>query len=110
MIGDQFNLRGDRNATLFGRPEHHTMRILSVTLLSLLSSLIPLILRENLLNVSDAHMALPRVDFQDIYQRGIAVFGQVELSADRQTLSIAFDIKDGVNQIHVPVASDNNLF
>ena len=67
-----------------------------------------LIQQKDLLNVSDAHMALPGVDFQNIYRRGIAVFDQVELSADRRILRVAFDIKDGVDQIRVLVASDNN--
>ena len=70
--------------------------------------IIALILQKDLLNVSDAHMALPGVDFQNIYRRGIAVFDQVELSADRRILRVAFDIKDGVDQIRVLVASDNN--
>lgn len=71
--------------------------------------IVALILQKDLLNASDDHLALPGVDFQNIFRRGINSFDQVELSTDRRTLRIAFDLKDGVDQIRVLVASDNNL-
>lgn len=71
--------------------------------------IVALILQKDLLNASDDHLALPGVDFQNIFRRGINAFDQVELSTDRRTLRIAFDLKDGVDQIRVLVASDNNL-
>ena len=71
--------------------------------------IVALILQKELLDASDKLMALPDVDFQNIFRRGINVFDQVELSADRRTLRIAFDLKDGVDQIRVLVASDTGL-
>ncbi len=70
--------------------------------------IVALILQKDLLDDSDRLLALPEIDFRNIFRRGINESDVVTLSADRRVLKIAVDIKNGVDQIRVLVASDNN--
>lgn len=71
--------------------------------------IVALILQKDLLNASDAQLALPATDFRNIFRRGINDTDVVTLSPDRRVLRVAWNVKNGVDQIRVLVASDNNL-
>jgi hypothetical protein len=71
--------------------------------------IVALILQENLLDASDTQLALPATDFRNIFRRGINVADVITLSPDRRVLRVALDVKNGVDQIRVLVAADNNL-
>lgn len=71
--------------------------------------IVALILQKELLNSSDAQLALPATDFRNIFRRGINDADVVTLSPDRRVLHVDFDVKNGVDQIRVLVATDNNL-
>ncbi|MDG1895379.1 MAG: hypothetical protein P8J37_10755, partial [Fuerstiella sp.] len=71
--------------------------------------IVALILQENLLDASDTQLALPATDFRNIFRRGINVADVITLSPDRCVLRVALDVKNGVDQIRVLVAADNNL-
>ncbi len=70
--------------------------------------IVALILQKDLLDSSDAHLALPATDFRNIFRRGINDADVVTLSPDRRVLRVALNVKNGVDQIRVLVASDNN--
>ena len=53
-------------------------------------------------------LTLPAIDFREIIRRRINDSDVVTLSPDRRVLHVAFDVKNGVDQIRVLVASDNN--
>lgn len=71
--------------------------------------IVALILQKDLLDSSDAELALPGTDFRNIFRRGINDADVVTLSADRRVLRVALNVKNGVDQIRVLVAADNNL-
>ena len=71
--------------------------------------IVALILQKGLLDSSDAHLALPATDFRNIFRRGINDADVVTLSPDRRVLRVALNVKNGVDQIRVLVATDNNL-
>ena len=71
--------------------------------------IVALILQKDLLDSSDAQLALPETDFRDIFRRGINDADVVTLSPDRRVLRVALNVKNGVDQIRVLVATDNNL-
>jgi hypothetical protein len=70
--------------------------------------IVALVMQKELLDVSDPILALPGVDFRNIFRRGINSGDEVTLSPDRRTLRIAFELLDGVDQIRVLVASDSD--
>jgi hypothetical protein len=61
------------------------------------------------LDSSDAELALPTTDFRNIFRRGINDADVVALSPDRRVLRVALNVKNGVDQIRVLVAADNDL-
>ena len=67
-----------------------------------------MILQKDLLDASDTLLALPTTNFRNIFRRGINDADVVTLSPDRRVLRVDFDVKNGVDQIRVLVASDNN--
>ena len=69
--------------------------------------IVALILQKDLLDDSDALLSLPTINFHNIFRRGINDADVVTLSPDRHVLHVAFDVKNGVDQIRVLVASDN---
>ncbi|TWT84950.1 FecR protein [Planctomycetes bacterium CA13] len=71
--------------------------------------IVALILQKDLLDSSDAQLALPATDFRKIFRRGINDADVITLSADRRVLHVALNVKNGVDQIRVLVASDNNF-
>ncbi len=71
--------------------------------------IVALILQKDLLDSSDAQLALPETDFRNIFRRGINDADVVTLSPDRRVLHVALNVKNGVDQIRVLVATDNNL-
>ena len=71
-------------------------------------SIVGVILQKNLLDSSDAQLALPDTDFRDIFRRGINTDDVITLSADRRVLHVSFNVSDGVDQIRVLVAADNS--
>ena len=71
--------------------------------------IVALILQKDLLDISDAQLALPATDFRNIFRRGINDADVVTLSPDRRVLRVALNVKNGVDQIRVLVASDNNF-
>jgi hypothetical protein len=71
--------------------------------------IVALILQKDLLDISDAQLALPATDFRNIFRRGINDADVVTLSPDRRVLRVALNVKNGVDQIRVLVATDNNL-
>jgi hypothetical protein len=71
--------------------------------------IVALILQKDLLVSSDAKLALPETDFRDIFRRGINDADVVTLSPDRRVLRVTLNVKNGVDQIRVLVAADNNL-
>lgn len=70
--------------------------------------IVALILQKDLLDSSDALLALTATDFRDIFRRGINDTDVVTLSPDRRVLRVALNVKNGVDQIRVLVAADNN--
>ncbi|MBQ12757.1 MAG: hypothetical protein CMJ45_14560 [Planctomyces sp.] len=70
--------------------------------------IVALILQKDLLDISDVQLALPATDFHNIFRRGINEADVVTLSPDRRVLRVALNVKNGVDQIRVLVASDNN--
>ncbi len=64
-----------------------------------------LLFRALMLDESDAMLGLPAADFGDIFRRGINASDEVSLSIDRRTLTVSFDVINGVDQIRVVVAS-----
>ncbi|MEL6109927.1 MAG: FecR domain-containing protein [Planctomycetota bacterium] len=68
--------------------------------------IIALILQKDLLDASDAMLALPETEFDDIFRRGINASDAVTLSDDRQVLQVSFSVGNGVDQIRVLVATD----
>lgn len=68
--------------------------------------IVALILQKDLLDSSDAHLALPATDFRNIFRRGINDADVVTLSPDRRVLRVALNVKNGVDQIRVLVSSD----
>ena len=71
--------------------------------------IVALILQKDLLDASDAQLALPGTNFRDIFRRGINDADMVGLSLDRRVLRVAFNVTNGVDQIRVLVATDDNL-
>jgi hypothetical protein len=71
--------------------------------------IVALILQKDLLDSSDAQLALPATDFRNIFRRGINDADVVVLSPDRRVLRVALNVKNGVDQIRVLVATDNNF-
>jgi len=71
--------------------------------------IVALILQKDLLDSSDAELALPTTDFRNIFRRGINDADVVALSPDRRVLRVALNVKNGVDQIRVLVAADNDL-
>ncbi|MCH2204074.1 MAG: FecR family protein [Fuerstiella sp.] len=71
--------------------------------------IVALILQTELLESSDAKLALPATEFRNIFRRGINDADMVALSPDRRVLRVTLNIKNGVDQIRVLVANDNNL-
>jgi hypothetical protein len=69
--------------------------------------IVALILQKDLLDFSDMQLALPATDFRKIFRRGINDADVITLSADRRVLHVALNVKNGVDQIRVLVASDN---
>ena len=65
-----------------------------------------LMFRALMLDESDAMLGLPAADFGDIFRRGINASDEVSLSIDRRTLTVSFDVINGVDQIRVLVASN----
>lgn len=65
-----------------------------------------LLFRAAMLDESDAMLGLPAADFGGVFRRGINASDEVSLSADRRTLTVSFDVLDGVDQIRVLVASN----
>ena len=65
--------------------------------------IVALILQKDLLDSSDAQLALPETNFRDIFRRGINDADVVTLSPDRCVLRVALDVKNGVDQIRVLV-------
>jgi hypothetical protein len=70
--------------------------------------IVALVLQRNLLDASDPLLALPGVDFGQIFRRGINHGDEVTLSPDRRTVRISLELSDGVDQIRVLVASDSD--
>ncbi|MFP6763001.1 MAG: FecR domain-containing protein, partial [Planctomycetaceae bacterium] len=70
--------------------------------------IVALILQKDLLDASDTLLALPTASFRNICRRGINDADVVTLNPDRRVLRVAFDVKNGVDQIRVLVASDHN--
>jgi len=70
--------------------------------------IVALILQAELLDSSDAKLALPATDFRNIFRRGINDADVVALSPDRRVLRVTLNVKNGVDQIRVLVATDNN--
>ena len=70
--------------------------------------IVGVILQKDLLDSSDAQLALPVTDFRDIFRRGINTDDVITLSADRRMLHVSLKVSDGVDQIRVLVAADNN--
>lgn len=70
--------------------------------------IVALILQKDLLDASDTALALPGIDFDGIFRRGINTADEVTLSSNRRTLHITFDLLNGVDQIRVLVASAHN--
>ncbi|MEM9367861.1 MAG: FecR domain-containing protein [Planctomycetota bacterium] len=71
--------------------------------------IVALILQKDLLDASDALLALPETDLQGIFRRGINATDVVTLSDNRRVLHVALNVANGVDQIRVLVASDNTL-
>ncbi|MCP4839737.1 MAG: FecR domain-containing protein [Planctomycetes bacterium] len=71
--------------------------------------IVALILQKDLLDSSDARLALPDTDFSNVFRRGINDADVVALSSDRRVLRVDLNIKNGVDQIRVLVATDDNL-
>lgn len=71
--------------------------------------IVALILQKDLLDSSDAELALPTTDVRNIFRRGINNTDVVALSPDRRVLRVDFNVKNGVDQIRVLVAADSNL-
>ncbi|PHR90435.1 MAG: hypothetical protein COA78_35320 [Blastopirellula sp.] len=71
--------------------------------------IVALILQKDLLDSSDSHLVLPATDFRNIFRRGINDADEVTLSPDRRVLRVTLNVKNGVDQIRVLVATDNNL-
>lgn len=65
-----------------------------------------LLFRAAMLDESDAMMGLPSADFGGVFRRGINDSDEVSLSTDRRTLTVTFDVINGVDQIRVLVASN----
>lgn len=70
--------------------------------------IVALILQAELLDSSDAKLALPATNFRNIFRRGINDADVVALSPDRRVLRVTLNVKNGVDQIRVLVATDNN--
>jgi len=70
--------------------------------------IVALILQKDLLDASDTLLALPTTNFRNIFRRGINDADVVTLSPDRRVLRVSCDVTNGVDQIRVLVASDNN--
>ena len=70
--------------------------------------IVALILQKDLLDSSDAQLALPESDFRDIFRRGINTDDVIALSPDRRVLHVALNVSDGVDQIRVLVSSNDN--
>ena len=70
--------------------------------------IVALILQAELLDSSDAKLALPATEFRNIFRRGINDADVVALSPDRRVLRVTLNVKNGVDQIRVLVATDNN--
>ncbi len=68
-----------------------------------------LLFRKAMLDESDALLGLPAADFGGVFRRGINADDEVSLSADRRTLTVAFDVLNGVDQIRVLVESDPSV-
>ncbi len=65
-----------------------------------------LLFRAGMLDESDALLGLPSADFGGVFRRGINASDEVSLSTDRRTLTVSFDVLNGVDQIRVLVASN----
>jgi hypothetical protein len=67
---------------------------------------IGLLFRAAMLDESDLLLGLPKVEFGGVYRRGINAGDEVTLSKDRRTLTVSFNVINGVDQIRVLVASN----
>jgi hypothetical protein len=65
-----------------------------------------ILFRVTMLDESDTLLGLPSADFGGVYRRGINAGDEVSLAADRHTLTVSFDVLNGVDQIRVLVASN----
>lgn len=70
--------------------------------------IVGLIMQKELLDDSDRLLALPEIDFGSTFRRGLNVNDVVTLSEDRHVLKVGFNVTNGVDQIRVLLASDNN--
>ncbi len=70
---------------------------------------IGLLFRATMLDESDRLLGLPKAEFGGVYRRGINAGDEVTLSKDRRTLTISFDVFNGVDQIRVLVASNPSV-
>jgi hypothetical protein len=65
-----------------------------------------LLFRAKMLDESDTLLGLPSADFGGVYRRGINAGDEVSLEEDRRTLTVSFDVLNGVDQIRVLVKSN----
>jgi hypothetical protein len=64
--------------------------------------------RAAMLNETDAMLGLPSADFGGVFRRGINAGDEVSLGEDHRTLTVSFDVLNGVDQIRVLVTSNSN--
>lgn len=65
-----------------------------------------LLFRATMLDDSDTLLGLPSADFGGVYRRGINAGDEVSLAEDRRTLTVSFDVLNGVDQIRILVESN----
>ncbi len=68
--------------------------------------IVGILFRAAMLDESDALLGLPSADFGGVFRRGINADDEVSLSTDRRTLTVTFDVLNGVDQIRVLVESN----
>ena len=64
-----------------------------------------IIAQKDLLAEHDSLLVHPDADMSGLMNRGLFENNKVTLSSDRCTIRVAFDIENGVDQIHVLLAS-----
>jgi hypothetical protein len=72
-------------------------------------TVIGLLFRATMLDESDLLLGLTKAEFGGVYRRGINAGDEVTLSQDRRTLTISFDVFNGVDQIRILVASNPSV-